>query len=82
MVGVFAVVVCIEKPAGHKMLLGASPTATVIRIAGTQHWNNAWPTGSGGAGQVRKRREHRLDARAAALSKDYSLRNNSGISRY
>jgi hypothetical protein len=71
----------------RKTVRGASikvAMATVIRSAGTQHWSNAWPTGSGKAGPVhpvrtRPRQEHRRDARAVTLSRnDYGLCKSSG----
>jgi hypothetical protein len=48
--------------------------ATVIRSAGTQHWSDAWLTGSGKAGPVdpartRPRRGHREDARGAKTTR-------------
>jgi hypothetical protein len=57
--------------------------ATVVRSADTQHWSNAWPTGSGKAGPVhpartRPRQKHRRDARAATVSNDYGLCKSSG----
>jgi hypothetical protein len=47
----------------RKTVRGASINLTHPRSAGTQHWSNAWPTGSGKAGPVdlvrtRRRQNH------------------------
>jgi hypothetical protein len=86
--GVFAAVVCIEKPAkaaqNYPWCAYYNTTgATVIRGAGSQRSNNAWPMCSPLAERVdllptRPRREYRRDAPAVTLSNDYGLCKSSG----
>jgi hypothetical protein len=75
--GVFSTVISIEKPAQAQ-----NQASRVIRSAGSQHWNNAWPTGSGTATvhpvRTHPRRAHRADAQAVTPSNGYGLRKSFG----
>jgi hypothetical protein len=82
--GVFAAVVCVEKPAeaqsGAWCAYYTMWGTWAAGIADSQHCNDAWPTCAGLAATVhlvhtRPRRGHRVDTRGA---NDYAFHNNSG----